>query len=330
MVLTRRFDAEATALQRQGELGPVHAVPGPGGRAGRLRPRARPAGLRLPVLPRARRAARARHGPGRRAQAVPRRRPRRLGHRRAPRPPVHAGRRRPPAARGRLRDGRAARRPRRARGTRSGTPPWSRTSATARRRRATSARRWCSRAVNNAPVVFFCRTTSGRSRSRPPPRAGCRSPSAGRASACRACGWTATTCWPATRSPPRRWSAPAPAAARRSSRRTPTGWARTPRPTTRRATARPPRTRHGARRTRSTGCAATWSRRRAAAGLPRRPRGARRRAGQACARRRARDGPAARRRRCSSTSTPPRTPWCDAERAWFRAVRGRASREGQR
>ena len=55
LVLIRRIDAEATALQRQGELG-IWAQPArPGGRAGRLRPRAAPAGLRLPDLPRARR-----------------------------------------------------------------------------------------------------------------------------------------------------------------------------------------------------------------------------------------------------------------------------------
>ena len=34
LVMVRRLDAEATALQRHGELGPVGAVPGPGGRPG--------------------------------------------------------------------------------------------------------------------------------------------------------------------------------------------------------------------------------------------------------------------------------------------------------
>ena len=63
MVLIRRIDTEATALQRHGELG-IWAQPArPGGRPDRRRPRAAPPGLRLPDLPRARR------------RLVPRRRP---------------------------------------------------------------------------------------------------------------------------------------------------------------------------------------------------------------------------------------------------------------
>ena len=55
LALTRRVDLEATALQRQGELGPVGRLPRPGGRAGRLGPRDGAGRLRLPDLPRARR-----------------------------------------------------------------------------------------------------------------------------------------------------------------------------------------------------------------------------------------------------------------------------------
>lgn len=39
MVLARRFDTEATSLQRQGEPGAVGAGAGPGGGAGRFRAR---------------------------------------------------------------------------------------------------------------------------------------------------------------------------------------------------------------------------------------------------------------------------------------------------
>src|SRR4026208_2106041 len=68
MLLVRRIDNEAIALQRQGGTGlrsrqrgerapgagvtgPVAVPAGPGGRADRLRPRHVPAGLRLPDLP---------------------------------------------------------------------------------------------------------------------------------------------------------------------------------------------------------------------------------------------------------------------------------------
>ena len=55
LVTVRRLDAEATALQRQGELGIWASLLGPGGRAGRLRPGAAAAGHGLPDVPRARR-----------------------------------------------------------------------------------------------------------------------------------------------------------------------------------------------------------------------------------------------------------------------------------
>ena len=60
-------------------------------------------------------------------------------------------------------------------------------------------RRWSSSA----------RTTSGRSRSRPSARPGAAVQARAPASASRACGWTATTCSPAWRSPERPWRRPA-------------------------------------------------------------------------------------------------------------------------
>ena len=42
LALVRRWDVEATALQRQGELGIWASLLGPGGRAGRRRPRDAP------------------------------------------------------------------------------------------------------------------------------------------------------------------------------------------------------------------------------------------------------------------------------------------------
>ena len=55
MAVVRRIDAEAVALQRQGELGAVGPAPRAGGRAGRVGPGAAPRRLRLSELPRARR-----------------------------------------------------------------------------------------------------------------------------------------------------------------------------------------------------------------------------------------------------------------------------------
>ena len=72
MVLVRRFDAEATALQRQGELGLWASLPGPGGGPDRGRPRRASAGHDLPDLPRARRRLVPRHRPAVAAAAVPR------------------------------------------------------------------------------------------------------------------------------------------------------------------------------------------------------------------------------------------------------------------
>ena len=107
-------------LRRRGDVAPasgparpVGAVPRPGGGAGWLGPRARPAGLRLPVVPGARRGAHARRRPRADPPAVPWRRPRRLGRRGAPVPQLHAGHRLAHAARDGLRDGRPARRRRR-------------------------------------------------------------------------------------------------------------------------------------------------------------------------------------------------------------------------
>ena len=105
LVIVRKLDAEATALQRQGELGIWASLLGPGGGAGRLRPGAAPAGHGLPDLPRARRPLLPRHRPDHAAGPVPRRRPGRLGPERVQVQHVHDRDRRPDAARHRLRHG---------------------------------------------------------------------------------------------------------------------------------------------------------------------------------------------------------------------------------
>ena len=110
LVLTRRIDTEATALQRQGELGIWASAARPGGRPDRLRPGDAAAGLRLPDLPRARRRLVPRRRPAPPARPVPRRRPGRLGPARRQLRPLHDRDRRADAARDRLRDGHAARR----------------------------------------------------------------------------------------------------------------------------------------------------------------------------------------------------------------------------
>ncbi len=120
---------------------------------------------------------------------------------------------------------------------------------------AAEALNWA--AVFNAPVVFFCQNNQWAisepvSRQSPVPLH--RGPKARDARGARR----------RQRRPrgPRRVCAapstgPVPAAAPPSWSRTRSGWARTPRRTTRRATASPPRSTPGARRTRSTGCART-------------------------------------------------------------------------
>ena len=155
LVLVRRVDAEATALQRQGELGIWASLLGQeaaqvgSGRAMRA------AGLRVPDLPRARRRLVPRRRPAQPARPVPRRQPRRLGPEREELPPLHDRHRRADAARDRLRDGHPARRRGRHRRAR------------ARRRRHRLLRRRRDRqgdvneafvfaSVHNAPVVFFC------------------------------------------------------------------------------------------------------------------------------------------------------------------------------
>ena len=87
----------------------------PGGRPGRLRPRAARGRLRLPDLPRARRRLVPRRRPAQPARPVPRRQPRRLGPEREELPPLHDRHRRADAARHRLRDGHAEGRRRRRR-----------------------------------------------------------------------------------------------------------------------------------------------------------------------------------------------------------------------
>ena len=91
----------------------------------------------------------------------------------------------------------------------------------------------------NAPIVFFCQNNQW-AISEPIERQSRIPLYSGRpASVSPASGWTATTCSPCTRSPPRRWSGRDRATDRPSSRRTPIGWAPTPPPTTRRSTGWP-------------------------------------------------------------------------------------------
>ena len=92
MAVVRRIDAEAMALQRQGELGAVGPAPRAGGGPGRIGPGPASGRLRLPELPRARRGLLPGRRPGGDAAALAGRRavrlgPRRLRHR-------HAGHRR--------------------------------------------------------------------------------------------------------------------------------------------------------------------------------------------------------------------------------------------
>ena len=155
LVLVRRFDTEATALQRQGELGIWASLLGQeaaqigSGRA--LLPQDY-------VFPTYRE-----HGvawcrgvdPVDAARPLPRRQHRRLGPEREQLPPLHDRHRRPDAARDRLRDGRPARR----RGGTGDDGARHRRDRLLRRRRHRAGRRQRVvrlRAVYNAPVVFFC------------------------------------------------------------------------------------------------------------------------------------------------------------------------------
>ena len=246
MVLIRRFDAEATALQRQGELGLWASLLGQeaaqigSGRA------ARPRRLRLPDLPRARR------------RLVPRRRP--------AEPARHVPRRQPTAAGTRTRTTSTSTRSSSAR--RRCTPPatpWAcakerrRTPAVhrlLRRRRLQPGRRRTRRSSSppstTRPSCSSARTTSGPSPSRPRSSPACRSTSARP-------GYG----FPGVRvdgndvlAVPRRHPGGAGARPQRAgpdarSRRSPTGWARTPPPTTRPATAPTRSEWRGRRRTRS-------------------------------------------------------------------------------
>ena len=137
--------------------------------------------------------------------------------------------------------------------TRTGTRRRSRTSATAPAARATSTRRSSGRPPTTRPWCSSARTTSGASAPRPPRRPASRSTSAPAASASPASGSTATTSSPPTPSPARRSTTPAAARARRWSRPSPTAWARTRRRTTPPATGSPPTSRRGSSRTRSSG-----------------------------------------------------------------------------
>ena len=210
MAVVRRIDAEAMALQRQGELGAVGPAARPGGGPGRLGPCAAAGRLRVPELPRARRRLLPRRGPRVDAAALARHGalglgPRRLRHR-------HAGhhRRLAGAPRHRLRA-------RASSSTALRRPPWP-TSGTAPRARVTSPRPSASPPATWCRSSSSARTTSGPSRS----RSGCSrtppSPSAARATASPASRSTATTCWPSSPPPGSPWPGPTPARGRRSSR----------------------------------------------------------------------------------------------------------------
>ena len=153
----------APAPRRARHLGPAAR---PGGRADRRRPRAAPAGLRLPDLPRARRRLLPRRRPAQPARPLPRRRPGRLGPQRQQLRPLHDRDRRPDPARHRLRHGHAARRRRRhrrPRARRRGDRPLRRRRLAAR---ATSTRRSSSPRPTTPRSCSSARTTSGRSPSR--------------------------------------------------------------------------------------------------------------------------------------------------------------------
>ena len=209
MVLVRRFDAEATALQRRASSASGPAAR-PGGRADRRRPRAAPQDM-------ASRPTASTASPGAGASTPPSCSGMFRGTDHGgwdpngqQLPPVHDRHRQPVPA----------------------TPPatrWASGSRPGRRRRATPTadlsllrrrrhqpgrrrtRRSCSPPSTTRPWSSSARTTSGRSPSPPSGRPGCRSTSARRATASPASGSTATTCSPAWPSPAGRWSGPAAA-----------------------------------------------------------------------------------------------------------------------
>ncbi len=211
MAVVRRIDAEAMALQRQGELRAVGPAPRAGGRPGRFGLGPASGRLRLPQLPGAWRGLLPRRRPGGHAAALAGRRAVRLGPLPAtasPRPPSSSGHRRsmPPATR----SGSRSTAPRR--------PRWP-TSVTAPRARGTSQRHSASPPATSCLSSSSARTTSGPFRSlstcsRTPP-----SPSGARGTGSPAFRSTGTMSSPS--SPPRGWPwpAPRPATDRRSSRR---------------------------------------------------------------------------------------------------------------
>ncbi len=192
MVVTRALDAEFVNLQRQGELALFASCRGQ--EAAQIGCGGVPAQDRLAVsaVPRDRRVPAARHharADGR-GLAGPLARRARL-HRQVRRADRDSDRH-PRPARGRGGDGRPAPR----RGFGDGRLPRRRCDERGRRargaqpRRPSTGRRACS----------SCRTTSGRSPSRPADnRPGRRSPIAPSATGCPASASTATTCWRATR-----------------------------------------------------------------------------------------------------------------------------------
>ena len=189
LVLVRRIDAEATALQRQGELGIWAVAARPGGRAGRLRP-----GDARRTTTRSRPTA-STASPGAAAstrcnllglfRGVE---PRRLGPGREELPPLHDRHRRADAARHRLRDGHAEGR-RRRRGHRL-----------LRRRRDQPGRRQrgvhLRQRLQRAGRLLLPEQPVGDLRAARAADAASRSTSGRRASASPASGSTATTCSP--------------------------------------------------------------------------------------------------------------------------------------
>ena len=203
MAKIRRFDVEATALQRQGQLALWVPLTGQeaaqigSGRASQPQDYIFPTYREHGVGPDAER------GPGRAAAAVPGRLQRRLEPEGHELPPLHAGPGRPDAARRRVRHGHPAgpetggRQRRRQRGGGTGRGAERRRHGVLRRRRqlrrATSTNRWCSPPPTRRRWSSSARTTTGPSPCQAPCRPASRSPTAPKATASPASGWTAMT-----------------------------------------------------------------------------------------------------------------------------------------
>jgi hypothetical protein len=186
LVLVRRIDVEATALQRQGELGHLGQPARARRRPGRVRPGDARGDYAFPAY-REHGVACAAASTRSTCWPVPRGEPRRLGPEREELPPLH----------------RSSSAPRRC--TRPATPWACRRTARERGHRLLRRRRDSQGDVNERSSTpassthrscSSARTTSGPSPSRSRSRAGSRSTSGRSASASPGSGSTATTCWP--------------------------------------------------------------------------------------------------------------------------------------